>query len=154
MWRLDGLRGESISYLDSNVLIYAFEGPVQSARRRLLAGLFRDLSERNTRACVSVIARAEVLVQPLRDGDVRLAAWYRQLLSGHDLLGVLAVNQPIADLAAELRVERSALRLPDAVHLATALYNGCANFVTGDRQLAGAAHRIRVLQLGELVGDA
>lgn len=153
MWRLDLLR-DSTSYLDSNVLIYAFEGPSQSAHRRRLAGLFDDLAQRKARACVSVLTRTEVLVQPLRDGDVRLATWYRQLLSGRGIIGVLAVNQPIADLAAELRAERPTLRLPDAVHLATALHNGCDNFVTGDRQLAAAADRIRVLALDELTEDA
>ena len=148
-WRLDVLRG-AISYLDSNVLIYAFEGPAEDEQRRRLAGLFRDLEAGNARACASVIARTEVLVRPLRSGDTALTGWYQELLSGRGMLEVLAVNQTIADLAAELRVELRTLRVPDALHLATAIHNGCANFVTGDKNLAAAARRIRVLMLGDL----
>ena len=81
MPRLDSRR-DSLGYLDSNVLIYAFEGPVGSPHRRRLADLFDQLAEGRTRACASVLVRAEVLVRPLRSGDAILAEWYRQLLSG------------------------------------------------------------------------
>jgi predicted nucleic acid-binding protein len=152
-WRVEELRG-AFSYLDSNVLIYALEGAAASERRRGLRQLFQDLAAGGTRACASVVVRTEVLVHPLRSGDTRLADLYNVLLSGRGALEVLAVDQGVADMAAELRAERSALRVPDALHLATAVFHGCTHFVTGDRRLRHAAgRRVRVLLLNELEGD-
>ena len=149
MWRLDDLRGAN-NYLDTNVLIYAFEGDEADNRRRRVGALFRDLAEGRAQASASVITRTEGLARSLREGDLPLVNWYRELLSGRGLVEVLAVNQAIADLAAELRAEQRSLRVPDALHLATAIHNGCASFVTADEKLTIAAHRIRVLLLAEL----
>jgi predicted nucleic acid-binding protein len=152
-WRLEDLHG-AFSYLDSNAFIYAFEGAAASLRRRSLERLLTDLASGNSRACASVIVRSEILVHPLHSGDTHLTSIYRKLLSGREFIEVLAIDQGVADLAAQLRAERSALRLPDALHLATAIFHGCANFVTADRKLQIAAgDRVRVLLLDELEGN-
>ncbi len=61
MWRLDDLRGAN-NYLDTNVLIYAFEGDEADNRRYQLGALFRDLAEGRAQASASVITRTEVLL--------------------------------------------------------------------------------------------
>ena len=65
------------------------------------------------------------------------------------------VTLDVADLAAQLRAEHAALRLPDALHLAAALHVGCDYFVTGDRRLARVGTgRMRVIDIEELGEDA
>jgi uncharacterized protein len=148
MWRPDLLQG-ALCYLDSNVLIYAFEGPAHARRR--LAVLFDQLAEGRALACASVLVRAEVLVGPLRDGDARRADWYLRLLSGRGAIQLMTLGPGTADLAAKLRAERAALRLPDALHLAAASLAGCDYFITGDRRLAPAATgRLHILDIEEM----
>ncbi|MGH8225202.1 MAG: type II toxin-antitoxin system VapC family toxin [Gammaproteobacteria bacterium] len=150
MWRVEDLMG-SAAYLDSNVLIYAFEGRNDRPLHRALAQLFRSSQERRINARTSLLTRSEVLVRPLREGDARLADWYRRLLSGRGAIGMLAVSRPIADGAAELRAAMGSLRLPDALHLASAIKAGCDVLITGDGRLATAAARhMRSLTIKEL----
>ncbi len=72
-----------------------------------------------------MITRAEVLVRPLRDKQDELAGVYRELLSGTHDIAVIPVDESIADQAAELRAGHQSLRLPDALHLATAVLCHC-----------------------------
>lgn len=150
-WRPELLRGGT-AYLDSNVLIYAFEGEREALLRRRLTVLFEGCAQGWLRAFVATLVRAEVLVRPLRDGNAALAAWYRELLAGPGLITVLPLDGAIADRAALLRARHPGLHLPDAVHLATALYAGCDFFITSDSRLAAAAagNDIRVLDVRDL----
>lgn len=48
----------------------------------------------------------------------------------------------VFDLAAEFRASHG-LRTPDAIHLASAVFNGCDEFWTNDLRLARASNQIR-----------
>lgn len=148
MWTVDTLHGEA-SYLDSNVLIYGFEGQ-RGAVRRGVGTLLRDIHLGRLRGYTSLITRAEVLVYPLRHSLPELANRYRALLSGEGALVVQTMDQRTVDRAAELRAEYPVLRLPDALHLATALRSRCRSFITADKRLTAASGRIEVLLLDEL----
>jgi len=148
MWTVDALRGEA-SYLDSNVLIYGFEGP-PGAVRNGVGAILRDIHLGRLRGYTSLITRAEVLVYPLRHSHTELADRYRALLSGEGAVVVQTLDQRTVDRAAELRAEYPVLRLPDALHLATALWFRCRSFITADKRLTVASGRIEVLSLDEL----
>jgi len=148
MWTVDAIHGEA-SYLDSNVLIYGFEGR-RGAVRSGVGAILRDIHLGRLRGCTSLITRAEVLVYPLRHSHLELANRYRALLSGEGAIVVQTLDQPTVDRAAELRAEYPVLRLPDALHLATALGSRCRSFITADRRLTVASGRIEVLLLDEL----
>jgi predicted nucleic acid-binding protein len=93
--------------LDSVILIDHFNGhDVATDFLRQVTG----------RAFVSAITRAEVLAG-FADPDLDLA---RQLL---DLIPLLPIDQPIADIAARLRSDRR-WRLPDAFQAAAAIHHG------------------------------
>lgn len=148
MNELDELRGARL-YLDSNVFIYAFEaqpGPLRQATGQLLRWVWGGASTAGT----SLLARAEVLVRPLRLRQAELADRYRSLLSGAAPVTIFALDRQVVDAAAELRADYPALRLPDAVHLASALRAQCDVFVTGDQRLSTFAARIAVLTLDQL----
>lgn len=71
MWTVESLHGATC-YLDSNVLIYGFEGQL-SALRRDIGSILRHMHLGHCRGCTSLITRAEVLVFPLRHARLELA---------------------------------------------------------------------------------
>lgn len=148
MWRTEKLRGEEI-YLDSNILIYAFEG-AEAQRLPELRTIFSDIASGIVRARTSLIARAEVLVRPLRNKQQELVRLYREILSGRQDIAVQPVDAGIVDRAAALRAAHPVLRLPDALHLATAVLCDCRYFLTSDKRLPGNGLGIEVLLLHEI----
>lgn len=96
----------------------------------------------------SVITLGEVLVQPIRQGDVLLQRRFTNALLRGAGFQTLAVDAPSAMLAAELRA-RYNLHLPDACQVAVALRQRCEAFLTNDRRLARVTE-LRVLVLDDL----
>jgi predicted nucleic acid-binding protein len=148
MKTLDELHGANL-YLDSNVFIYAFEA-VAGPLRQAIAQLFRQIYSGQCVSGTSLIARCEVLVRPLRLRQTELADRYRSLLSGDSIVSIYGLDERTADLAAELRADYPTLKLPDALHIATAIQRGCDALVTGDRRLETVSARIAVIRFDQL----
>jgi len=114
--------------LDADVLI-AFldasdaqhERAVEALRRRLAAG---------HQILISAGVYAEILVRPVQRGSDAIGAT------------IVPIDRIIARRAAQLRGAHRALRLPDAISLATALVVG-AEYVTLDRRLGTIADAAR-----------
>ena len=136
-------------YLDSNVFIYALEAPGASAHSAA-ARLLEDIHAQACAGATSLLTRAEVLVRPLRDREVTLAERYRLLLSGAGAIDLYALDPDVIELSAALRADYPALKLPDALHLATAIHTDCDVFITGDKRLAAASARIPVVILDQI----
>lgn len=98
-----------------------------------------------------VITLTEVLVHPLRQGDLALAQRYRMMLTQNQDFQLCAVTEFVAEKAAELRARHN-LRTPDALHVATAIEYGCDTILTNDRGIARVSD-IRVLILDDLKSD-
>jgi predicted nucleic acid-binding protein len=81
----------------------------------------------------SELTIAEVLVQPIRNGDDELAKAYRDMLRPTDMLELVPVSTTVLESAAYLRASRRALKLPDAIHLASALRAEVRYFVSRDQ---------------------
>ena len=79
----------------------------------------------------SIVTLTEVLVQPYRYGDRRLAQEYRDILLGSPGVLTLPVSQDIAEETARIRATYN-LRTPDALQIATALQAGASFFLTND----------------------
>ena len=123
-------------YLASNVFIYAFEGaqPWATAAARLLGAVVRS----EMRAVTSELTLAECLTKPFqlkRQADVDL---YCDAIRSQGGFEVLPITREVLMLAAKLRAEHGC-RLPDAIHLATAVSTGCSAFITNDERLQGPA---------------
>ena len=117
-------------YLDTNILIYAVEDAFGLGAR--LRPLFERIDRGELRGVASELALAEVLIKPLRDGAGPLQSEYQQLLDPSGPLLTLPIDRATLTRAAELRAVLPALRLPDAIHAATALLHGCTTFLTND----------------------
>lgn len=119
-------------YLDANFFIYALEAVAPWARA---AGeILTSLDAGRLAAVTSELSLAECLVKPLalRRGDV--ASAYLELLKDHRFLSVPPVSREILIEAARLR-GLARIKLPDAIHAATALLTGCSSFLTNDDRL-------------------
>ncbi|MGA0533779.1 type II toxin-antitoxin system VapC family toxin [Hansschlegelia sp. KR7-227] len=134
-------------YLDANTLIEAVEGV--GSTRELLASIFGSVVTRNTELLTSELTLAETIVGPLKalrispddEAAVGFLSSYIGLFEDDAALRPIALGLPILLKAARLRARHDALKLPDAIHLATTAQSGCHVFVSGDRKLRAQADR-------------
>lgn len=143
---LNAIQSERV-YLDTNVFIYALEGYPDFVDE--LTELFENFDEGNLRAVTSELTLAEVLVRPFIDGNVERQTAYQQVLQSSQALEVVTVSRDVLIEAARLR-SVSTLRLPDAIHGATARLTECETFLTNDRRLL-AIPGIEVILLSEVI---
>jgi predicted nucleic acid-binding protein len=122
--------------LDADVLI-AFldasdsqhDAAVEALRPRLVAG---------EQLLMAASVYAEILVRPLQRGTDDAVETFIDAIGAR----IVPMDRAIARRAAQLRAAHRALRLPDAISLATALIAG-ADFVTLDHRLRKTAARER-----------
>lgn len=145
---VDELPLHTVVAIDSAAFIYFIEEhPVYAP---LLASLFEQRLEQNeNRAITSVVALAEVLVQPLRANRHDLVEKYRAFLVHGPNLTLADLTPAIAERAAALRARHN-VRLPDAFQLAAALEHGASHFITNDTRLKKITD-LRVLALDDYV---
>jgi predicted nucleic acid-binding protein len=123
------LPASGVVYVDTNAVIYYVEKiePYCSASTPLW-----DALDAGTQAVLtSDVTLLEVLVKPLRAGDISLATVYRNLLLGTTGLTSLPIDRTILEAAAGIRAAFG-LKTPDAIHAATALHAKAAMLVTND----------------------
>jgi predicted nucleic acid-binding protein len=116
-------------YLDTNIFIYALEGyPIF---RTVLTTLFDALDRHELSAVTSELTLAEALVKPYLDRSLERQAAYVQILQPSASLQIVPVSRDVLVAAARLRAETN-MKLPDAIHAATAQLTGCTQFLTND----------------------
>lgn len=141
MSALFGLTEGARVTIDSAPLIYFLEG--HRTFKPLYAPLFQAEAEGQLEIVISTIAVAEVMTGPLRSGDEALANRYRRALSQWE---VVPLDIDLAALAARLRASHK-LKLPDAIHAATAISTGSVALVTHDRDFSGLTG-MRIINAG------
>lgn len=117
--------------IDSAPLIYFLED--HKTFKPLYAPLFQAEADGLLEFAISVIAVAEVMAGPLRSGNEALANRYRRALSSWE---IITLDVELAALAARLRASHK-LKLPDAIHAATAISTGSVALITHDRDFSG-----------------
>lgn len=146
MGQLTERLGTSV-YLDTNIIIYAVEGYETHAAP--IKSLLQGLTEGEIIAVTSELTVAEVLVKPMRDGNAKLEEAYRRFLLPTESLRSSTVSREILEAAAGIRAT-SALKLPDAIHWATAMIEHCDSFLTNDDGFKSVAG-VRVVMLSDLL---
>lgn len=127
----DALRGGPI-YLDANILIYWLEDYARYAPA--LEPLFLGIEQERFSAHTSALTLGEILVKPLRDRRQGAAARFEAFLCNSPDLVLWPISNRILIRAAGMRAVTS-LKLPDAIHSATAEEAGCRAVVTNDREM-------------------
>jgi predicted nucleic acid-binding protein len=136
-------------YVDSNVLIYSVEGvpPTAEPAKRLI----KTLRDRRSALFTSEIALAEVLAPSKRRGALPLhikRRVYLDLLIWSGAVSLVPITREILIRTADLRKTLS-LKLPDAIHLISAIQSSCAFFVSGDADFKKLAPGIRLVRPDE-----
>lgn len=101
----------------------------------------------------SVLTLTEVLVHPLRQKNRLLADQYRRILFHANHVTTIAISEPIAEEAAQLRSTHG-LRTPDAIQLATAIHSGASSFLTNDSRLPSTLGSMKVFVLNQIAAAA
>lgn len=143
---MTGLIGRTV-YLDSNVFIYAVEGVAPYAEA--LRPLFHSVLAGITLAVTSEITLAETLVKPFRERDARLEAAFKDALSGPGVT-VVPASRTVLVQSARLRAA-SRMKLPDAIHAATAQHAGCNVLLTNDTGIS-TVPGLEVVQMRDVAG--
>ena len=134
-------------YLAANGFIYSIERI--DPYRALLDILWQTVSTGQITVVTSELTLLAVLVRPLKVGDAPTATLFRTVLRPTPDVQMVPITQTVLEEAANLRATLG-LRTPDALHLATALLNGCALLVTNDRAFRRVPD-LAVTMLSELV---
>lgn len=122
-------------YPDSSVVIYFVERT--PGFRASVSAAFRRAYQVGCQFVVSDLTYLECRVLPLRANDTRLLGLFDTFF-GQPIVDRRMLATDIVEHATALRAYHG-LRVPDALHLATALKYQCDMFWTGDRRLAGVA---------------
>lgn len=140
------LQGKTIA-LDTAPLIYFIEQ--NSTYLESVRAFFAEMSRGEFRVVTSTLTLTEVLVHPLRAGNIELAREYRDIILDQPHLTTFPVSAAIAERAAQLRASHN-LRTPDAIQIATAIQEGATAFLTNDARLPAIAD-LRMLILNDLL---
>lgn len=136
-------------YFDSNIFIYTIEEYAEFDV--VLKRLRNDIRNGLMSAATSELTLSEVLVKPIADGDVTKIEAYKNGLRNSETLTVVPVDRDVLIEAASVRAF-SSLKLPDAIHFATALLSNCTHLLTNDDHFKSMKnhHKIKVLPLQQL----
>jgi predicted nucleic acid-binding protein len=119
-------------YFDTNVFIHAFEARAEIGDRARAA--FSLVDDGRAVGVTSQLTLAELLPGPYRKQDVFLEQTYESIFAGRDGFEIYPVSLDLLRASAKLRAD-AGLRLPDALHVATAMKAACDGFVTEDKSL-------------------
>ena len=149
MGLLDEIEGPRI-YLDTNIFIYAVEGFDRFEEE--ISTLFSAVDRGKIEAITSELTLAEALVKPFEKGSERYQQIYREALQDRASFHLLSITRSLLVESARLRA-LTGLRLPDAIHLATARKAGCSTLVTNDDDFEGTSE-MNVVMLSEVISDS
>jgi predicted nucleic acid-binding protein len=123
--------------LDSNIFIayLASEDAFYESARQLVGRISKGKIE----AVCSSIVLGEI-VYPARKPESLAAvdAFFKQLVHCVDV----PADKTICRKAASLRLAHASLKLPDAIHLATAIEAKASHFITADKRLLAVAKQL------------
>lgn len=141
----ESLHGQMV-YLDSNILVYFMETPIQTPDNQhpFLNKLFQNIEIGLTLALTSQLTLAEVLVLPLREGNIPLEQAYRRILRGTPHFPVAPITLTILNKTADIRARYKGIKIADAIHIATAMESACDLILTADKQFRQCEREIPV----------
>jgi predicted nucleic acid-binding protein len=125
--------GDFSIYLETNFFIRAVEG--EDATSRAPKRLLNVLRNRAEVAITSELTLAETLAPARRAGALPVhikRRAYRNLLEWGQVVTLIPVSKNILIETADLRA-RNHMKLPDAIHLVSAIHRRCKYIVSDDR---------------------
>ena len=136
------LHGKRI-YFDANIFIYLLEHHPDLGEVGLSSG--RSAIDKDLDCYSGELVRAELLVKALKDNNARAVQAVKDLFTNDTRIELLPHTKTAFISAAHLRANYK-IKLPDALHIATAVENHMDVFLTNDREIP-AMREITILQL-------
>jgi predicted nucleic acid-binding protein len=140
------LKGQRV-YIDANYLIYFLDKAENYID--IVAPIFQSCDRGEFLAFTGDAAVSEVMVHPYRTKSPSEIARGKALFRREGFLKVLSHDASTFDLTAQIRAT-SAMRMLDALHLATALQAGCRYILTNDRDFKSDAS-LEVIPISSLL---
>jgi predicted nucleic acid-binding protein len=140
------LPATGLVYVDTGPVIYSVEKDPDLYP--LMLPLWQAMKAGRIEVASSSLTLLETLVIPIKQNDSILIGAYEGLLTNSEM-HLIPITTDILRKAAQLRA-RFNLKTPDAIHAATALSEGCVQFITNDggfRRVAG----LNVVVLKDLI---
>jgi predicted nucleic acid-binding protein len=133
-------------YVDANLFIYAIEAaePWVEVARQIL----HYVDAKKISVVTSELSLAECLVKPFQLENQDAVDIYLKLFQDREHLTVVPVSRDLLVQAASLRAG-SRMKLPDAIHAATAIYADCDLLLTNDDRF-GSLRKPEILFLGDI----
>lgn len=131
-------------YLDTNIFVEAFE---RVDRQSPIWKVLNAIEGGELDAITSEITFAELLPKLIIDGEADLIALYERLFSEGGIFDAVPITREVLFEAARIRAVRLSVRLPDAIHLATAVHAGCSVVLSNDQRL-GSITQLPVVATG------
>lgn len=119
-------------YLDTDVFIYGLEALVPW--KDIAQSILSLVEIGSCTAITSEMALAECLVKPYQLGQHENIQIYQQTIHSTAFLEVVPIHRKILIEAARIRAQ-TGHKMPDAIHIATALLYGCSIFISNDQRL-------------------
>jgi predicted nucleic acid-binding protein len=121
-------------YLDTNILVLFKE--VQVPERDLLVKLFKACQRSGNTPVTSALTYSELLVKPLASDNRELIETYEDWMGGGFWLETVPISHDVLLIASLVRARSRKIKLPDAIHIASALTAGCSAFLSADAGLS------------------
>lgn len=134
-------------FLDTVTFIYYFQEEPRYIE--FLNELFDRSSKKELTLFSSIISLSEILVKPLKDGNIDIAKNYFDILTNALFFDLKSIDPEIAFKASEIRAKQN-LKTPDSLQLATFEHFKGDYFITNDKQLQRYDEK-RILILDNIV---
>lgn len=120
-------------YFDTNIFIEAFERADQQGS--VIWPVLNAVERGEFGVSTSEISFAELLPKLIIDGEAELISMYERLFWEDRIIDAVPIGREVLDEAAHIRAGHLSVRLPDAIHLATAVHASCSVILSNDRKL-------------------
>ncbi|MFB5267565.1 type II toxin-antitoxin system VapC family toxin [Paenibacillus enshidis] len=142
----NSLHGNKKIALDTNLFIYVFEQHSEFGEKA--KAILEQIEDGLVAAVASSVSLTEILVKPIREGNLTLEKQYKLLFSHFPNLTILPIDNMVAERAAYLRGKYN-IKTPDALIVATALVANADLFITNDQRLE-IVKEIKCVSLSQL----
>ena len=117
-------------YVDTNILIYLFEGFPEY--RHLIQEIADCIDNGEITLLTGEITIAEIMVMPFKKNDKNLIRLYTEALKNKDFISLIPTTQAVYLKTALLRATFPQMKTPDSIHIASAIEGNAEIFVTND----------------------
>jgi predicted nucleic acid-binding protein len=143
--KIENLPRGRVLALDTVTLVYFLER--HPTFFPIVRDLFKNIEKNRFSAIMSSLVFTELLVPAFKAGKSEEAMRLQRVLINFPNLETIPVSTAVATEAARLRADHG-IRTPDAIHLATAIDNGAAGFITNDKKLQRLQDELPIWLIG------